>query len=111
MPISGLVLTLADDHDDRRAALRALRACGAFELGADDDRRVPAVMETRSDDEQRRWWRWLDDLRGVHHVDVVFVSFDDDPAARSAEAEHDHDHGAAAPTRRCEPAREECTHP
>ena len=77
MPISGLVITLADDAARRDAALAALRDHAAIDLGPQTGSRVPIVVETASDDEDRQVWEWLQSLPGVMQVDVAMIHFEE----------------------------------
>ncbi len=85
MPISGLMVTLTSDAETSDAALRAMRDFDAIELGVRNGRRVAAVLDTPTDEHNRRAWRWLNDLDGVSLVDVLFVSFDEDANEPTAE--------------------------
>lgn len=76
MPISGIVITLASNAPIE-ATIRALRRERALEPGAREGRKIAAVLTTDSDAHNRRAWNWLNELPGVAHVDVVFVSLDD----------------------------------
>lgn len=77
MPISGLLLTLARDDAERARAIAALSDDACFELGAQDACRVAAVLDTPDDRTNRQRWRWLHELPGVLHVDVVMVTLDE----------------------------------
>jgi nitrate reductase NapAB chaperone NapD len=77
MPISGLVITLADDAARRDAALVALRQHAAITLGTQADARLPVVVETASDDEDRQVWEWMHSLPGVMQVDVALIHFEE----------------------------------
>jgi nitrate reductase NapAB chaperone NapD len=77
MPISGLVITLADDDARCDAALVALRQHGAITLGPQTGPRLPVVVETDSDDEDRQVWEWLQSLPGVLQVDVAMIHFEE----------------------------------
>lgn len=74
MPVSGLVITFAPNADGGRAAWAALDQCPALELGVREGQRVAAVLSTGTEHENKAMWRWLNELPGVDHVDVVFVS-------------------------------------
>ncbi|MFK7959734.1 MAG: hypothetical protein AB8G96_04345 [Phycisphaerales bacterium] len=73
------MLTLASDPALAGPALAAIADQPAFELGERVDDRIAAVLETSDEDHNRDVWRWLNDLAGVHHVDVVFVSLETPP--------------------------------
>lgn len=76
MPISGLVVALADDALGQQSADR-IAAAPQIEVGRRTAHKLAVVVETASSDEDRDLWQWLRDLPGVVHVDVVFIGFDD----------------------------------
>jgi nitrate reductase NapAB chaperone NapD len=76
MPISGLVLTLAEDATRRQAALAALEQHPAIRVGQPAGHRLPIVVETADSQEDVQIWDWLHTLPGVVLVDVVMVHFD-----------------------------------
>lgn len=83
MPISGLVVTLSDNDTERADALAALRRDRRIELGITEPEqqhamRIPIVVDTRSNDEDKQVWQWLNDLAGVVFVDVALVGFESD---------------------------------
>lgn len=77
MPISGLVVTLVDDLSAREVTLASLRNHPALEVGEFASGRVPVVVESLDEDEDRLIWEWLHSLPGVMLVVVAFISFDD----------------------------------
>lgn len=81
MPISGLVVTLADDPSAREVCLAALRDHPALETGALAGGRIPVVVDSSDEDEDRLIWEWLHLLPGVLLVVVAYISFDDDSPA------------------------------
>jgi len=100
MPISGLVVTLAPpppDHPPEGTADRTpgpaiehdsvvqqIRNHPHLQPGPCQNLRLPVVVDTPDRETDKRCWRWLNDLPGVHQVDVAFIHFeDDDPAATS----------------------------
>lgn len=76
MPVSGLVITLAEDSSAMRHALTAMLQSGRVELGARDGRKLAAVLDTPTEQANKDAWQWLSALPGVRHIDVVFVSLD-----------------------------------
>lgn len=78
MPISGLVITLDDDHHMAETAVRAVEEHGRFEIEPRRGQRVPAVLDTPDRRTDRRCWDWLNQLPGVRRVDVVFIHFDEE---------------------------------
>lgn len=79
MPITGLVITLTSEPVARRAALDAMSAHRAIELGEAAGDRLPVVVEAKTPDENAALWEWLHALAGVQFVDVAYVSFEDQP--------------------------------
>jgi hypothetical protein len=77
VPISGLVVTLVDDSSAREATLAVLREHPALEIGEITSGRVPVVVESLDEEEDRLVWEWLHSLPGVALVVVAFISFDD----------------------------------
>ena len=87
MPISGLVVTLVDDPSAREVCLAALHDHPALEIGELASGRVPIVVDSSDEDEDRLIWEWLHSLPGVLLVVVAYISFDEDlPAEFSAGA-------------------------
>lgn len=81
MPISGLVITLAECEQRRSAALAALQDHASISLGPQTGLRLPVVVETAHDDEDREVWEWLRSLTGVAQVDVAMIHFEEAPDA------------------------------
>ena len=78
MPISGLRILLHADSVAGASAIRDLRDHNAFDLGIRRDRHLAAVLDTPDETSRRAAWTWLTTHPGVEHVDVVFVSYDDE---------------------------------
>ena len=83
MPISGLLLTLAENGESRAAAIAAIEGQGTFTMGPVSGRWLPLAMEAESDRDSRTWHDWLMALPGVAFVDVVAVNFDADEPGNS----------------------------
>ncbi len=83
MPISGLRIILNGDHR-ARGVLDTLTLDDRVELGVQRGRHVAAVLETRTPGENKEAWRWLNELPGIEHVDVVFVAVDEDGSGEEA---------------------------
>ena len=77
MAISGLVLITESDARRAGSALARVRADHRFTLGPPNGRRIPVVLETASQDEDRDCFHWLTELDGIAHVDVVLVGVDE----------------------------------
>jgi hypothetical protein len=82
--ISGLVANLTADATLAHSALQAIKQHPALELGPQDGRRLPLVLETATPGESHELSEWLCELPGVEHIDVAFVHWDDDLATVSA---------------------------
>jgi hypothetical protein len=82
--ISGLVANLTADATLAHSALQAIKQHPALELGPQDGRRLPLVLETATPGESHELSEWLCELPGVEHIDVAFVHWDDDQATVSA---------------------------
>ena len=79
MPISGLVLTLADPSDAARLARDLLGQEPRLEFGELHGNHLPLALETETAAESRDVHDWLLGRPGVLGVDVVFVSVEDPP--------------------------------
>ena len=77
MPISGIVISFDCSDVKRDTALEMINLDSRVELGEIDGRKVPGVLETMNQREDRDMLRWLNDLDGVNFVDVVFVNFEE----------------------------------
>ncbi|WP_442510957.1 hypothetical protein SH528x_002608 [Novipirellula sp. SH528] len=82
MPISGLVVTLSDSDTERADAIDAMRREPRIELGISEleqtvASRIPIVVDTQSNEDDKQVWQWLNDLPGVVFVDVALVGFED----------------------------------
>jgi len=84
MPVSGLVLTLGELDSERDAAVHALRDRPEITLGDAQGRRLPIVVDTHCDDEDKAIWEWLHELRGVLFVDLVSADLSEDPPPTGA---------------------------
>lgn len=86
MPVSGLVLTLSPNLNDRAFAISKLSEHPCVHVGDAEGQRLPLVADTPSDDEDKALWAWLNDLRGVLFVNLVCTDNSDDepePSDRS----------------------------
>lgn len=77
MPVSGLILTLADDPARADAALADLVCDDRFDLGTRSGLRQPVTLTTDDRGEDRACWDWLQSHSDIDFVDVVCVFFDD----------------------------------
>lgn len=77
MPISGLAITLNSDDALAQASVAALADHACITIGQREGHRLPIVVETASEEEDRDVWQWLHSLPGVQFVDVACVHFDD----------------------------------
>jgi hypothetical protein len=80
MPISGLVVALVDDLETRRTALAMLAQHPAIDVGEPAGGRVPIVVETLDENDDRLVWEWIHTVPGVTFVVVAYIHFDEDPS-------------------------------
>ena len=99
VPISGLVIVLAEDEASRAEALSAIERDQRISVGPRRDRRLAVVVETDSSEEDREVWDQLQALPGVAWVELAFASFDTEPSAATSPAPC---HRPAEPARRPE---------
>jgi uncharacterized protein with PIN domain len=72
MPVSGLVVSVADDESARRVAERIARD-GSFTLGGRVGLRLSVALDAADGPTAERRHEWLRQLPGVVKVDVAFV--------------------------------------
>ncbi len=84
MPVSGLVVSLADDQQSRDSAIDAIAAQPGIEIGPTRSDCLTIVTDTDSRREDKRLWDWLCRLPGVRQVEVAFVGFDTEPESSDA---------------------------
>lgn len=77
MPVSGLVITLCDDAEDRRALLAHLRRDPRVTLGEVIANHVPVVTDTQTISEARDLYEAIQRLDGVMVVAVITLDFSD----------------------------------
>jgi len=73
MPISGLVLDLKEKKIPEEFIGQDM-----LELGELYGHKLPAVLDTISEKENKKAWHWLNNHDVINHIDVVFVSFEED---------------------------------
>ena len=78
MPVSGLVVSLANEPNLRETAIDAIRQESQIEIGVINSLRMAVVVDTPSSEEDKEIWNWLNALPGVTFVDVAMVGFEDD---------------------------------
>ena len=78
MPVSGLVVSLSDQHDLREATIDTIRQESRIEVGVIQSQRMAVVVDTPTREEDKEIWNWLNALPGVTFVDVALVGFEDD---------------------------------
>ena len=79
MPVSGLVVTLSDDEEERAGAVDTIAADERLTIGEAQKNRLPVVAETETIGEGSELMRdELLDIDGVVFVDLVTVNFEDD---------------------------------
>ena len=77
MPVSGLVLTLDADPQQRCTLLATLAADARVTLGELVEGSLPVVTETDSMDEHRGLWHELAGLAGVLQIRLAYHDFSD----------------------------------
>jgi len=77
MPISGLVITVANEADTLVLVRSALALEPGLTLGETQGPRIPAVLEAADEDASKLAHDRLVRMPGVVQVDVVFVGFDE----------------------------------
>ncbi len=85
MWVSSFVITVPAEPERVECILNALRAVPVFEIGEIVGCRLPVVLEAEDGSSARHWHHWVEELPGVIHVDVAFVSFDDDEDSAASE--------------------------
>ncbi len=88
MPVSGLVVTLAPPGSIPGSSpdvviatvIEKIREHPNFQAGPRQDQRLPVVLDTPDKDTDKQCWGWINQLPGVHHVDVAFIHFEDSDA-------------------------------
>jgi hypothetical protein len=76
MPVSGLVVNLADPESALRVSEQMARA-EAFTLGEQIGLRLPVVLHAGDAVTADAYHAWLQQLPGVVNVDVAFIYLDD----------------------------------
>jgi hypothetical protein len=77
MPILGAVVTLVDDPALAAAAVASLTSDPRITVGERDGALLPVVLDTRSREEERSYWRALQATPGVLDVRLAFADFSD----------------------------------
>jgi nitrate reductase NapAB chaperone NapD len=77
MPISGLLITLADDPQASGRAISSLEADPRIDVGERRGPYLPVVADTAGKQENQRLWDELNELAGVINVNLVFADVDD----------------------------------
>lgn len=84
MGISGVVITLAEEHAQAGEALASLRTAKGVTLGEVSRRNPrlwPAVLEAPDAKGDEQLYSWVEGLSGVAWVQLAFASFDEDSSA------------------------------
>lgn len=69
-----------------------------FQVGELQDNRLPVVIDTPDKQADKDCWAWLNNLPGVHHVDVAFIHFEEADAFAHQSCDANTDRLIAAPT-------------
>ncbi len=78
--ISGLVVYLTNEATISKRAIAAIASEPSFEMGTQEELRLPLVLEAASSQQSQSLTDWLISLPGVQHVDVAFVHLEDTTA-------------------------------
>lgn len=78
MWISSFVVTLPDDPVRAIEIRGAIESLPVFEPGEMVGCKLPVVLEAEDGSAARYWHQWVEELPSVVHVDVAFVSFEDE---------------------------------
>ena len=76
MPISGLIVSLAPEDASRHQAIDAIESEPRIDVGVIESLRMSIVVDTKSSEEDKVVWNWLQDLPGVVFIDVAMVGFE-----------------------------------
>ncbi|MEN8152174.1 MAG: hypothetical protein ABFS86_20320 [Planctomycetota bacterium] len=82
MAVTALVLTLTDDETERMAALSELARQPGVTVGDPFGARFPVVVDTESTREDKKCFKRIEALEGVHLIELVSVDYDDDTHPR-----------------------------
>ncbi len=69
-----------------------------FQAGLRQGQRLPVVLDTPDKQTDKQCWGWVNELPGVHHVDVAFIHFEDEDAIEASPCNTRADELIAAPT-------------
>ena len=69
-----------------------------FQAGPRQDQRLPVVLDTPDKETDKQCWGWINQLPGVHHVDVAFIHFEDEEAFEPSPCSTHAQQPIAAPT-------------
>lgn len=69
-----------------------------FQAGPRHNQRLPVVLDTPDKETDKQCWGWINELPGVHHVDVAFIHFEDEDALDASPCSANADRPIAAPT-------------
>ena len=105
MPVSGLVATLAAENTQAGRTMPThadvidqIKQHPRFQVGELQDNRLPIVIDTPDKHADKDCWAWLNNLPGVHHVDVAFIHFEDEDAFAHPSCSANTDRLITAPT-------------
>ncbi len=83
MPVSGLVVSLCFNPQSQVKAIELMGEEPRITLGKVVGNRLPIVVDTTSDEDDRELWDWLNSLPGVDRIEVAFVGFEQDDGAEA----------------------------
>lgn len=80
MPVNGLLLTLSPDESLAEHARAAIAARPEASLGEPQGIYQPLAVETEDVRAAHEFHEWLESLKGIAHVDVIYVGFEEPSA-------------------------------
>lgn len=67
-------------HNSSALVIEQINQHPLLQAGPLQGHRLPVVVDTPDRETDKQCWLWLNELAGVHHVDVAFVHFEDEDA-------------------------------
>lgn len=78
MPISGLLITLTEDHSLAEEAVAALAARPEITVGRRQQQWLPVAVDGRDYGHSREVHEWIGAQPGVAFVDITSINFESD---------------------------------
>ena len=77
MPVSGLVITFEGPVERYATTLRELERIPAVELGKPSGAKLPIVVDSGDEDQDKQIWELLRQMDGVADIAIAMIAFDD----------------------------------